>query len=357
MEYPEGVVDKKEYLKMVALSKKKIFNKGKVIETSDNGIVVLSTFVHIIRNKIRHLPKAEQTEILKAKEKYTSLNSRLSIHKRRAFGGKLGPDKENPGGHKGALKGRETQIKDMFIKFYSVEEVAKEAITIWGLPIGISSLKAFYLKHQKEIEQEREKFKASYLDVRLGIKRSRLEELTFLYSFQKDRFHERPSNETYRLLLTTLESIRKEAEGDRLTIDGKLDISYEVNIQQHLQAEVFRTMNLKEIILGRVAAKMKISPVKLIFSLNQSYYKKFSNVLGDFDEGEGGQVVYPSQLSYDFERIGRAQQQLDDDIEDAVILEDHTVATTRKPDQAEGLKERLQKALLQKIENLKNKKK
>jgi hypothetical protein len=57
-----------------------------------------------------------------------------------------------------------------------------------------------------------EKFKLSHVDMRLGVKRSRLEELTYLYGLQKEKFEETKRNDNYNLLLRTLEQIRKEAK-------------------------------------------------------------------------------------------------------------------------------------------------
>lgn len=115
--------------------------------------------------------------------------------------------------------------------------------------------------------------------------------------------------------------------------------------------EVFATTNLKEIILGRVAAKMGINPVKLIYSLQNSYYKQYSNVLGDFgEEGSEGELPYPSQLNYDFERIGKNFNLKDKLMEDVVIVEE----AQNKNDLGKGmsLKQMLAAKLKAKNENL-----
>jgi len=112
-----------------------------------------------------------------------------------------------------------------------------------------------------------------------------------------------------------------------------------------LREEVYKSLNLKEIILGRVAARMGISPVKLIYSLNNSFYSKFSNVLGTFDEDTANstEVVYPSQMNYDFERIKREAQKRDEEIEDAIVIEEN------KDDKDLSRAERIKKEMLEKI--------
>ena len=57
-----------------------------------------------------------------------------------------------------------------------------------------------------------------------------------------------------------------------------LDVNIEVTIQNHIQKEILRTINLKEIILGRVAARMNYDPKKLVAGLHNSYYAKFVDI-------------------------------------------------------------------------------
>lgn len=346
MKIPEEVKDKAHYLKYVALSKHPILTENKVQIASDGTKVNLAAFHNVVRKWVSHLPISEQKTILDLKDEYCLINNNLTKHKRLAFG------KHKPVSNDSTLLSiKHEEILALFGKFHTPEDITKIAQKDWGLPIGITAVKRYYELNKKEIEASKEQYRASYADVRLGVKRSRLEELTYLYQIQKDKYEERPSNDNYRLLLSTLEQIRKEAEGDRLTIDGKIDVNYEVNIQQHLRDEVFRTINLKEIILGRVAARMGLNPIKLIHSLNNSYYKQFSNVLGSFNEDDEGEVVYPSQLSYDFERIGKAQSALDKYAQDAVVIEEE-IDDQKDFVQAKSIKEMMLEKLRAKQESL-----
>ena len=102
-------------------------------------------------------------------------------------------------------------------------------------------------------------------------------------------------------MLKTLEQIRKEAEGDILTINGAIDVNIEAQIQEHIQEEIYKTINLKEIILGRVAARMNYDPSKLIAALHNSYYAKFVQISGEYDED--AEITYPSSQAYDFTKI------------------------------------------------------
>ena len=110
-------------------------------------------------------------------------------------------------------------------------------------------------------------------------------------------------------MLRTLEQIRKEAEGDTININSALDINIELTIQTQLQREALKTINLKEIILGRVAARMNYDPLKLLAGLHNSQYAKFVHIGGDFDAN--AEMKYPSQSPYDFAKIEREAEDVE----------------------------------------------
>lgn len=335
---PKEVVDIEAYLETQKLSKHPII-KNAIYTTSEDVELSLKMFPHILRKKIEHLPENERDKIEKLKALYFKINNNLTIQKRKAFGKKSGPiTKGSPEHSNSLLEDRKEELLEYFGRMFAIEDILKIINMEWGIPLGKNPIYAFKQKYAEEIKRRVEHHQISYHNIRLGIKKSRLEELTGLYRKAKQTWEDNSKREDLRILLTILEQLRKEAEGDRLTIDGKVDIKYEQNINVHLQKEVFATTNLKEIILGRVAAKMNINPIKLVYSLQKSYYKQFSNVLGDFDVEESGkELPYPSQLNYDFERIGKNFLQRDREIEDAVIVEEET--STKNLNQGLNLKE------------------
>lgn len=341
---PEGIIDKESYLEYKKLQKNPLLNDKKEIECSDGTIVNIALFPHILLKKIEHLPIDEKNRIMIKKQLYFKVNNKLNALKRKAFGNN--PFQKDTGTAKNTLEARQTEIIELFGRMFTVDEVFKTINKDWGLQVSKETVRQFRIKHAEEIQKLSDKFRASWSDLRLGHKRSRLEELIWMFGRQKEKYIDK-NNKTddYRLLLATLEQIRKEAEGDRLTIDGKIDVNYEANIQTHLREEVFRTLNIKEIILGRVAARMNISPAKLIYSLNNSFYAKFSNVLGTYDENnaEGKDTVYPSQMNYDFERINKEFIKRDNEIEEAMIIEE------TKSNKSMTRAEEIQAAMLEKL--------
>jgi hypothetical protein len=279
---------------------------------------------------------------------YFKVNNKLNALKRKAFG--VNPMQGHKGNTTTLLNSRQTELIELFGRMFTINEVYKIVSKDWGLQMSKDVVADFRSRHSEEIQKQVERFKASYADIRLGHKRSRLEELVWLYGKQKDRYlDKKESKDDYSLLLKTLEQIRKEAEGDRLTIDGRIDVNYEANIQVHLREEVYKTLNIKEIILGRVASRMNISPAKLIYSLNNSFYAKFSNVLGTLDESaqNSTDTIYPSQMNYDFERINKEFLKRDKEIEEAMIVEE--VKANKDLSRAEQIKA----AMLEKLKNKK----
>jgi hypothetical protein len=301
--------------------------------------------VHHIRKKTEHLGEKEREKFERLKALYFRINNNLTKQKRLAFGKKMGriPDVLKDGS---ILEVRKVELLELFGKMYDIADVLKIVNMEWGIPINHQNLMGFKVKYQDDIRKLVDIHKTSYHNIRLGIKKSRLEELSYIYKKAKETWTDANKREDLKVLLTILEQIRKEAEGDKLTIEGKVDISYEHNINDHLMKEVFATTNLKEIILGRVAAKMGVNPVRLMFSLQNSYYKKFSNVLGDMDEKDQDGMIYPSQLSYDFERIGKKFLARDREIEDAVIVDEKE--NDKDQEKANKIKEALAQRLKEK---------
>lgn len=342
---PDGIKDIEAYKEYRKLELNPLLNEKKNHVCSDETIVNLALFPHILQKKIEHLPIEEQNKIMTLKTLYFKVNNKVNALKRKAYG----TDTFRPGSGSGSasiLSTKQAEIVGLFGRMFTVEEVFKLINKDWNIQISKEAVREFRVKNAEQIQKEIDKFKVSYADIRLGHKRSRLEELTWLYGRQKDKYIDKNGNkDEYKLLLVTLEQIRKEAEGDRLTIDGKVDINYEANVQVHLREEVYRTLNIKEIILGRVASRMNISPNKLIYSLNNSFYAKFSNVLGTFDENntDGKDSVYPSQMNYDFERINKEFVKRDKEIEEAMIIEE----TNSKKDMSRA--DQIKEAMLLKL--------
>lgn len=300
---PEGVVNPKEYKKMLALEKHPII-RNTIYISSEGDEINIAMLPHRLKKCIEHLAPKEQEDILELKRKYNQLRGKISAAKSVAFGRAGcygGKKKEELAVYK--LSPFEEDIIELLGRMFTIAEVVKIMGEDNGIIVNEEDVKAVLKKHIVEIERKREEFRNRVADVRLYNKRPRLEELAWMYSKMKARYVALNGIDAYNSMLRTLEQIRKEAEGDVLNINGVVDVNIEVTIQNHIQKEILKTINLKEIILGRVAARMNYDPKKLIAGLHNSYYAKFVDISGDFDPD--AEMNYPSNSAYDFGMIER----------------------------------------------------
>ena len=312
---PEDVVDKKSYLKFYALSNNPIL-KDKLYLTSEGREVNIGWLPHRLREEIQSLPPSEQELILERKGKYMKLLQQKNLAKAMAYGNKgLGhnSDKSKKTLQDKAEEALEEDIVTLLGRMFSINEVVRIIVEDNGVAITKNKVQDVMRRNLVTIERAREEFRNKVTDVRLYNKRPRLEELAWMYSKMKMRYIAMNSTEAYNAMLRTLEQIRKEAEGDILNINGKVDVNLSVELQAHIQKEIIKTINLKEIILGRVAARMNYDTSKLIAGLHNSYYNRFVQISGDYDPNT--EMQYPSLVNYDFGEIERRNAEIDDIVE------------------------------------------
>ena len=302
IEIPKEVVNPQAYKRMIALMRHPIL-QNTIYVSSEGDEINIAMLPHRLELKIAHLSPKEQDTVREIKRKYNQMRARITTEKAAAFG------------HSGRNGGRtkeelikfqerspfETDIIELLGRMFTITEVVQILGEENGAVVTEKDVKKVFKEHVVEIEKLREEFRNKVTDVRLYNKRPRLEELAWMYGKMKNRFKINNSGEAYNSMLRTLEQIRKEAEGDILTVNGVVDVNIEAQIQEHIQQEIYKTINLKEIILGRVAARMGYDPAKLIAGLHNSYYAKFVQISGDFEED--AEMIYPSSQAYDFTQI------------------------------------------------------
>ena len=302
IEIPKEVVNPQAYKRMIALMRHPIL-QNTIYVSSEGDEINIAMLPHRLELKIAHLSPKEQDTVREIKRKYNQMRARITTEKAAAFG------------HSGRNGGRtkeelikfqerspfETDIIELLGRMFTITEVVQILGEENGAVVTEKDVKKVFKEHIVEIEKLREEFRNKVTDVHLYNKRPRLEELAWMYGKMKNRFKVNNSSEAYNSMLRTLEQIRKEAEGDILTVNGVVDVNIEAQIQEHIQQEIYKTINLKEIILGRVAARMGYDPAKLIAGLHNSYYAKFVQISGDFEED--AEMVYPSSQAYDFTQI------------------------------------------------------
>lgn len=333
IEIPEEVVDQKAYIKYTVLMDNPIL-KNRIIDLSDGGEVNIGLLPHVFKKKIEHLPPKEQELLLERKQDFMRLLQKKNIALAQAYGnaGRYGGRKNKDGElsyQKKAELALEQDIITLLGRMFSIQEVVKILVEDNGIAVSTEKVKQIMAKNLVTIERAREEFRNKVTDVRLYNKRPRLEELAWMYSKMKMRYIAMNSTDAYNAMLRTLEQIRKEAEGDILNINGAIDVNLSVELQAHIQKEIIKTINIKEIILGRIAARMNYDCKKLVAGLHNSYYNQFVQISGDFDPN--AEMQYPSLVNYDFAEIERKNVDRDDVVEiqaEPVKEEEHEKASS-----------------------------
>ena len=298
-ETPDEIIDMVSYRQYNEL-KTVLSDKSKThFNTSDvNVIVNLMAGVYFIDKKISHLPIEEQDEIrLKAKE-IRVVKGKYTQAKKRAFGVHNGTDKF-------LLSSRKDEIIELFGRFHTIGEVHQVVMSDWGLDVNIATVNNFRLRYIDQIRERQDEYKREFSDLRLGYKRSRLDELTYLYNSRKQKYRTTEGKEDYKLLLLTLEQIKREVEGDRIVIDGNITMDLESTVNDHIQEEIMKQLNIVDIIVARVAARTNTDARFLIGKLRSSYYAKFTGFLKPDNSLMEDEVIYPSKSVYNFDEIER----------------------------------------------------
>lgn len=335
IEIPQDVIDKQAYMRYIAYSNHPLL-KNPIYITPEGEEINLAMLIHYLRRKIEHLPPKEQEIILDLKTKYMQIVQKKNVASGMAWGRIGKPKKKTPSQKEIENKAKQALENDIITllgRMFSINEVVKILVEDNGLVVTTAQVKDIMARNLVVIERKREEFRNKVTDVRLYNKRPRLEELAWMYSKMKMRYITLNSVEAYNAMLRTLEQLRKEAEGDILSVRGAIDVNLNVELQAHIQKEILKTINLKEIILGRIAARMNYDCNKLIAGLHNSYYNRFVQISGDYDPNAENDMQYPSLVNYDFAEIERKNAERDDvvDIQAQEVTEvQHEKATSIK---------------------------
>lgn len=251
--------------------------------------------------EIMDFDEAEQKKILKRQKAFRVLHTTAINTRRAAFGGY---EKNKTTLKTNILSDKKSDILEYFGRMYTIKEVLvilKNDLNFNHITSTI--LTDFYRENLDEIKRLQEKHKTDYSHLRLTAKTSRLEELTYLYSKLKRKYENTGNREDHKALLATMESIRKEVEGDKLTVSGNIEVKVQQEINLHVRAEIMKGVALKEVILSRLSARSGINPIKILSSLNDSYYAKWNRLINDTIDVDHEEISFPSAQNYDFDKI------------------------------------------------------
>jgi hypothetical protein len=203
------------------------------------------------------------------------------------------------------IDNRKADIIALFGKMYKIDEVHKIITKDWKIDVSISALEYFRDRNLDKIIELQKDYSNNYNDVRLGYKKSRLEEYLWLYNDTKQTYENTRNKEDRKFLKELLEAIKREVEGDLIRIEGDLQVNIEATLNLHIYQEIYKNLPINEIIMTRIALKSGQNPLMLLYRLQNSYYAKYSGFAPKNDaDDESALPEYPSAFIYDLDKLG-----------------------------------------------------
>lgn len=284
------------------LKKSKWLNEWRKVPTSDVNLEIdlLIMKFRIIKN-IAHLSDQEKYDIYAREVVVKSVYKKAVSAYYKATNQRSSPNSLALI----VLEHRKTDIIELFGKYYNLAEVHKICSEDFGLDVNSRALDNFRLKHIDKIQELQEEYSKNFSNVRLGYKRARLDELSWLYQETKDIYFARKKDLTERKFLKELlEQIRKEVDGDVITINGNIEMKIEATLNLHLQKEIYKRLPLAELVISRVAVRLGLNPIFLMWKLQSSYYSKFTGY-GIEQAAPESKPDYPSAFIYNLDDIAK----------------------------------------------------
>lgn len=302
----DGVVDRKAHNKYVKLKDQLDNYKGRYVQTSDPQLIVdLVSPKATLSRQMRHISLDEQEGIFQKTEKIRKLLGNMIVEKRKAYGTLNYRGAASDGLGPATMK--HTEILEYFGRYFNIGEVHKIVSEEWNYDVSYDAISTFYKKNIERIEELKQQYQLEFSNVRLGQKRSRLDEYTFLYNRIKDKYLEGEIREDAKLLKELLESIKREVDGD-LVINAKMQIDVEQTVNVKIQQEMIKNFNITSLVVSNMAAKLDVNPMYLVARLSNSYYAKFTGFRDPDKDRLIDEIPHTSELVYDMSKMAKANK-------------------------------------------------
>lgn len=265
--------------------------ENNILEASDGRELNLRHLHHRFEAQIEGLPKKEKKKLWVYYKAYQKKFIRSQNFARDENGVRMA-DK---------FKLRRVEVLELMGRYYSNDQIQQILKDEYGIVIGRPTLTKFRNdEHNAAIIGERQKIhRTEHSAIRLSYKKSRLEEYSWIFESEKDEYKLRPSTQRARNMSAILKDIRDEVEGHKLELNIKGEHDLQKVVKEQMAKEVFRSFNLKAVVIGRVAARYNINPEVINYALANSYYKDLDVAVEMDDQEFLDDFVYPSELTYD----------------------------------------------------------
>lgn len=301
-----------------------------------------------ILNKIKHLPKEEQDAIIIRYDRFSTLKSYMGRLRKKAYG-------TANDGYINVLEGRKAELLELFAMHYSPEEVHKKLVEESGMVINFATVYRFVRKYRPEIEKLQLEYEKDFGMIGISRKRSRLGVLDMMLQKVKAEFDEANGKAMLPYasqMRNILEQARKEVEGNQiqLNVNGHIDITTTIEGSKSVE-QLYADINFMNLLIARVASRMRINPLLLQYQLTNSWYARFTGIKRN-DNLMDEVPDYPSKiiLSWnDLQQKAIEKEQRYESLKQKYTEEVQEVVEQPKIDQAEALREALKKKLEQKV--------
>lgn len=252
----------------------------------------------IVGKYVKHLSEGEVEVIRKQWKEFRTL-----ISEKRALRYKWDDIKKNRN-KQGFYDIKKTEIIELLGRWKTVEETTRICNEEWGYPATVPKIREIRNANIEKIDKLRNDWVDSYQDFDIAKKRGRIERLAYLAKTQMDKYNNNNHRTEYsKEIRAILDQVKKEVEGDHLSIDinGNIDITQTVNMNMSIR-DIAGKLNLQSMIIGQVAAKKGIDPQKIMNKLANSYYSSMNGFNGKPLQNKES-MVYPSDIIYNWNEI------------------------------------------------------
>lgn len=285
-----------EYLRVGYKMSKIWLNRHEMLKTGEK--IDITARLTPQTHRIRGIEKFVRDDILKRSGEWHKLKGRYTHLLKEAY--YVRNQRTN---NEQELIRRRLELVEYFSRYFSVSEVHRICKESWGMRgLPLESIQSFIKQNSEEIRIGQDNYKNSVDEIRLVYKRSRLDEMLDLYNGRRIIYDQYQKHGDYVLLMNTLEQIRKEVEGERVTVDAAFNVQLETAAVDH-QEDIMRKLPIKMMILGMVSGRLGIDPKYLVTKLANSYYAKYTGFGGRVSVYDHDDITFPSEMIYNMDEM------------------------------------------------------
>ena len=227
-----------------------------------------------------------------------------------------------------------TNVIELFGSFKTVLEIKKILSEKYGYDISEGKLLEIKRKNIDKITKLKESWEESVDEYSVTHKKGQVERLVYLLSTQLDEYKK---NNQYSVLRSKeiraiLEQIWSVVGGNKIVVDINQNINVTATINMNMSLrQISQKVSVNSFIIALVAVKYGIDPAKLMYKLENSYYKSFNGFIQAESKEE---MFYPSGLinQYNWDEIKRKHDNNEIEAVEAKVIESLQPQNTQMKD-------------------------